>query len=681
MKVFLTAMSKLYTKQVYLMTALLLPLGAWAQQTPPRAGDSSGAKQLNEIVVTADKANTKLSETGKSVIVITKEQLQKSGGKTLSQVLNEQAGIIINGANSNPGATKAIYIDGAGSGYTLVMLDGVPLQDASNTDNTIDLRTITLESIERIEIVKGSQSVLYGSDAIAGVINIITKKGGGGKPFAVGANESYGTYNTEQAGAFIGGTLQKFSYNAGYAYYHTDGISEATDTVPHTTAPKDGYTQNSFHANLTWDPSRGISITPFVLYSHYSGREDAGSFDIDPNYTYTLSSLQTGVHSLWNIGRGQLHVVYSYSHTDRTDLDDSVPSLAVKGNFLSDNLAGYEHYADAYLSYPIGKLVNIVGGADYKNLATAQTTLDLYPDYYNPQAVDTSASALGKDSARYHQVGIYGAATGKLPGGLYADGGLRYNTNSKYGNTLVFNFDPNYTIARTWKVFVNLASGYKTPSLYQLYSPYGNKDLLPEKAMSYEGGLQYTAPSGAFRIRGAYFLRDIDNVIVFYTNPVTFAEQYMNQNKEIDHGFKVEAEWKPIPGLSIAPNYMYVTGKTTTQTVYTHMDSTYSGLLRVPKNSVGVTVGYQVTKKLYISSNLQWQDQRMDVYYNNNTGADAPVYMHGFALWNAYAEYQLWHRHLKVFVDTHNITDTKYMEVYGYNTQGFTIAGGVRLTL
>lgn len=265
MKVFLTAMSKLYTKQVYLMTALLLPLGAWAQQTPPRAGDSSGAKQLNEIVVTADKAATKLSETGKSVIVITKEQLQKSGGKTLSQVLNEQAGIIVNGANSNPGGTKNIYIDGAGAGYTLVMLDGVPLQDASSTDNTIDLRTITLESIERIEIVKGSQSVLYGSDAIAGVINIITKKGGGGKPLTVGANESYGTYNTEQAGAFIGGTLQKFSYNAGYAYFHTDGISEATDTVPNTTAPKDGFTQNSFHANLTWEPSRGISITPLRI--------------------------------------------------------------------------------------------------------------------------------------------------------------------------------------------------------------------------------------------------------------------------------------------------------------------------------------------------------------------------------------------------------------------------------
>lgn len=678
-------MSKLYAKQLSMTAALLLPLAVWAQQsstgTSGRDKDSSAAKQLNEVIVTADKTNTKLSETGKSVIVVTKEQLRRSGGKSLSQVLSEQAGIIVNGANSNPGAQKSIYIDGAGSGYTLIMLDGVPLQDASSTDNSFDIRTITLESIERIEIVKGSQSVLYGSDAIAGVINIITKKGGDGKAFTASANESYGTYNTEQAGVSVGGTARRISYNAGYSYYHTDGISEATDTVPHTVAPKDGYTQNSMHGSLTWQPSKAVSITPFFLYSHYNGRLDAGSFSIDPSYTYTLSNLQAGVRGTWDIGKGQLHLAYSYNHTNRTDLDDSVPTLADKGYYYNDNLTGYEHYADAYLSYPIGKAVNIVGGADYKNLSTVQNTLDLYPDYYNPQLVDTSASLLGRDSAHYSQLGIYGAATLKLPCGFYMDGGLRYNTNSRYGNALVFNFDPSYTIARVLKAFVNVASGYKTPSLYQLYSPYGNKDLLPEKAMSYEGGLQYTTPSGAFRIRGAYFIRDISNVILFYTNPVTFQEQYINQNKEVDHGVKLEAEWKVTPRLSITPNYMYVAGKTTTQTVNTHMDSTYYGLLRVPKNSAGITVGYRITKALYVNSNLQWQDKRLDVYYNGNVGADAPVSLHAYTLWNAYAEYQLLKGHIKFFLDTHNITATRYMELYGYNTQGFTITGGVRLTL
>ena len=660
-----------------LFTALLFPFVVSAQQA---SRDSLKTKQLDEVVVTADKASTKLSETGKTVIVITKEQLQKSGGKSLSQILNEQPGIIVNGANSNPGGSKAIYIDGAGGGYALVMLDGVPLLDASAIDNTIDLRTITLESIERIEIVKGSQSVLYGSDAIAGVINIITKKGGDGKPFTVGATASYGTYNTQQGSVYVGGTLNKFSYNAGYSYFQTDGISEATDTIPGTADPRDGYIQNSFHANLTWEPAKGISITPFVLYSHYSGREDGGQFDIDPNYTYTLSSLQTGIRSSWNVGKGKLHVVYSYGRTNRTDYDDSIPNLATKGNFFSDNLSGYEHYADAYLNYPIGKYVNVVGGGEYRNLSTAQSTLDLYPDFTTPGAVDTSASQMGRDSTHYHQVAIYGAATVHLPFGLYLDGGIRYNTNTKYGNAMVFNFDPNYTIARVLKLFVNVASGYKTPSLYQLYSPYGNKALLPEKAMSYEAGAQYTTRSGNFRFRAAYFQRNINNVILFYTNPVTYAAQYINLDKEVDQGVKLEAEWKPIPRLSIIPNYMYATGKTTTKTA-TNTDSTYSGLLRIPKSSAGLTMGYQVTKMLYISSNLQWQDKRLDSYYNPNTGAEAPVYLQAFSLWNAYAEYAFWHRRLKVFVDTHNITGTRYMEVYGYNTQGFTITGGVRFIL
>jgi vitamin B12 transporter len=655
--------------------AFLLWLGAFSLRTHAQQTDTAKFRQMNEVIVTADKSPGKLSQTGKLVTVISREQIEKSGGKSLSQILNEQAGILVAGANSNPGLNKTIYLEGAGSGYTLVLMDGVPLFDASSVDNSFDLRNLTLEDIDHIEIVKGSQSVLYGSDAIAGVINIITKKGAD-KPISLSSQASYGSNNTIQAGASVGGKVSTLTYNAGYAFYHTDGISEATDTVPGTPSPRDGYTQHSVYAHLGWQAARGLTISPFFRYSHYDGREDGGAFAIDTEYTYQLSNLQAGLQAVLNAGKGQIHLVYSYNRAYRKDVDDSLPTLADRGNYYSDAYTGYEHYSEAYLSYPLGDRLHLVAGVDYRNLSTDQRSLDLYPDFTTPGQVDTSATALGKDSTRYHQVGVYAAATLKLPAGIYIDGGIRYNNNSKYGDDEVFNIDPSITIAGRWKLFVNVSSGYKIPSLYQLYSPYGNQDLKPEQSLSYEGGLQYTHPSGKFRVRGTLFDRDLTNVIFFDA-----ASQYINQNKEHDRGLELETDWTPCPRFTLNAHYMFVTGDVTDKSGAGGKDTTYFDLLRIPKNSAGLTLGYQVTKALYLSSGLQWEDKRLDLYYDYNTYADAQTTLHAYWLWNAYGEYALLHGHMHVFLDAHNITGTSYMEIYGYNTLGFTFTGGVRYRL
>ena len=117
------------------------------------------------------------------------------------------------------------------------------------------------------------------------------------------------------------------------------------------------------YANLGWQVAKGVTLSPFFRYSHYNGHEDGGSFSIDTSYTYSLSNLQAGIRSLITVGKGQLHLVYAYNRSDRSDYDDSLPNLATKGNFYSDVFTGYEHYAEAYLSYPLAPTgITVVGG-------------------------------------------------------------------------------------------------------------------------------------------------------------------------------------------------------------------------------------------------------------------------------------------------------------------------------
>ena len=133
---------------------------------------------LDEVVITATKKEQKQSQTGKVVTVIDQAALQRNIGKSLTEILNQYAGVFTVGANGAPGSNQELYLRGAATGNTLLLLDGVPLQDPNMISNTYDLNNIQPDQIERIEILKGAQSTIWGSAAVAGVINIITKKSG-----------------------------------------------------------------------------------------------------------------------------------------------------------------------------------------------------------------------------------------------------------------------------------------------------------------------------------------------------------------------------------------------------------------------------------------------------------------------------------------------------------------------
>src|SRR6187399_3186502 len=277
---------------------------------------------LDEVVITANKYPNKTSLTGKVVTIITKEQLERSGGKDLSQILTEQAGVYIGGANSNAGKDKSLYLRGAKGEHTLITIDGVPVYDPSGIGNNFDIRNLSVDQIERIEILKGSQSTLYGSDAIAGVINIITKKAGV-KPFSGNELLSYGSNNSVRANAGINGKKGIVDYDLAYSLFDTKGINETISPAP---ADKDGYQQNSLQAGIGIQAAKNVRIQPYFRYNKIDGDFDQGAFTDELDNTFTQKSYQAGVRNEFDFGKAKLNVLYNYNHIERVYIDDSVKS-------------------------------------------------------------------------------------------------------------------------------------------------------------------------------------------------------------------------------------------------------------------------------------------------------------------------------------------------------------------
>ena len=215
--------------------------------------------------------------------------------------------------------------------------------------------------------------------------------------------------------------------------------------------------------------------------------------------------------------------------------------------------------------------------------------------------------------------------------------GGRVNVHSEYGSHFVFNINPSYLVNKQIKLFANLSSAYRTPSLYQLFSEYGNKELDPESGLTGEAGVQYFSTNNKFTTRAVAFSRKVSDVIFFFYNPVTFSSQYINQDKQKDHGFELEASYKITRTTTLKAFYTYTTGEITTRQA--GKDTTYNNLLRRPKSSIGINLASQVSKNFFISTNLMSAGKRNDAYFDNTTFATVYTTLKSYVLWDIYAEY------------------------------------------
>ena len=628
--------------------------------------DSVKTTVLDDVTITANKIEQKQSSTGKVISVITKEQIEKSAGKTVSQLLNEQAGITIHGALNNAGSVQTIFMRGASSGRTLLLMDGIPMNDPSMINNEFDLNLFSLNDVERIEICRGAQSTLYGSDAIAGVINIITVKKDVSKPFNVKATASAGNYETYKGSMQLYGKAKKFSYTTRYAKLYTKGFSSAYDLSGHGNFDKDGSNGDVANASVRYDVSKQLALKSYVQYSRYKADVDAGAFVDDKDYVITNKNLTTGAGFEYKNELLSLIGNYRYSDVYRNYFNDSTDH---PGSLSKDDYYGKTQFVELFANIKMGNHVTLLQGADYRFNGMNQENFGAYPasqwgpaGTYGPLPFDSTMS----QSSLYASLFI-----NALKNKLNIELGGRLNVHSRYGNNSTYTFNPSYKISDQFRIFGSIASGFKAPSVYQLYSTSnGNPGLKAESSKNYEIGIQHQCKKLSSRI--VYFYRNIDNGIDF--NYVNY--KYFNFIKQHVQGIEIETRIQATEKLGITANYTFLDAKEKTQSRENFKDTSYNYVLRRPKHNLSMTISYQLTDAWYASVNGKYVSSRKDVggYAAKDTKLDA------YFLLGAYTEYQV-SKHFKLFADMQNLTNQKFFDLAGYNSIPFMINAGITLNL
>lgn len=642
------------TKKIFFFLACFTSMQAFAQR-------DTTANTLDPVIITANKFEQKQNETGKMVTIISSEELRKNAGRLPGELLDALAGIQVNGNTNTLGSTQTIYMRGASSGHSLLLLDGIPLYDASGISSAFDLNYLNTSLIERIEILKGAQSTLYGSDAMAGVINIITKKNTTEK-FGGNAVLSGGSYGTAQASAGIYGDTNGWEYKAGYGLVHSDGFSSAADSTNKANYEHDGFTMHNVLASIGKNWNHKFSLRFFGLYNAYKADIDAGAFVDDKDYTIVNTNLQTGAEMKYNWKQNTLRFHYGFNKVSRSYVDDStdVPSFA---KYQSGMYKGYSHYAELYGNFFLHEKINLVAGLDYRNNSTDQ-------HYLSISAFGPYETGLG-DSARTSQESIYASLIIKSISKLTLEAGGRLNHHSIYGYNGTYSFNPSYDFDSHWKIFANLASAYHVPTLYQLYGEYGNKELHPEQAQSLEAGLHYQTKKTNVTLTG--FTRKIDNNIVFFTDPVTYAGKYINAGTQYAGGMEISVNQILSGKISLDANYTYMDGKMETSSDFTGKDTSFFNLYRRPQHVLHVSVQINPWKKLNLRAGIKWASHSFEPVYMS-----APIEMPGYYLLHADVDYTF-NEKMACFVNLNNITNQQYEEIRGFATKGFNVMAGVRV--
>ncbi len=621
---------------------------------------------LDDVQITANRYAQKQTQTGKTVTILTDSVLRANEGQTLSQILQAQTGLLVVGKGQPYGSVQSIATRGAGFGQTLILLDGIPVYEPSGIGSTFDINLISIQNIERIEILKDGQSTIYGSDAIAGVINIITKSSST-KKAAVTAGLMGGSFGTINADASVSGTYNKTQYTVGVSSINSKGFSSAKGT----SFEKDGYNDLGLNAKVNQQITDKLSANALFRYQKYKTDLDEAAFTDDKDYTFKSNNTMYGAGLLYKLNKGQITFNYLGSSINRTFTNDSTDVAPTAwSNFTFNQYDSKSNFFELYSNLSLTEQVKLLVGANFQN-----QNMD-YSGYEVSSFGRTDYDAISSNLAKINNTSVYATLNSNFQNGFGFEVGSRANFHSEYGNTMTFNLNPYYTFDQQFKVFASYGSSFRNPALYQLYSPYGNLDLKPEQAKTYEAGLQVFGENTSDFFRIVAFGRQYNDMIIFESISAAPWGKYNNLDKKTTNkGVEIEGN-KQWGKLTTGFNYTFLNGEISDDLV--NKGDEIRSFLRRPNHTINLRAGYSFNNKLNVGVQSQSLSKRNDTFYNSSTYATEAKFLDAFTLINVQANYKVT-ENVKLNFSGQNIFNVDYTEVYGYNSRKATFMIGARV--
>lgn len=624
-----------------------------AKQKQQEKETKAGPKRLKyHIVVTATRTEQPKVELASSTTLISFEDLKKAGKETVADALTAVPGLDVV-QNGGPGKTTDVFIRGANSEHTLVLIDGVEVNDPMSPGRTFDFGHLNLDNIDRIEIVRGPQSTLYGSDAMGGVINIITKKGNG-KPrmFISGETGSYGTFR-EATG--VNGGNDTVNYSIEVSRFDSKGFSESGKKYGNT--EKDGYGNTTLSGRVGFKPARNLELNLISRYINARNHLDnfAGAGGDDPNYISDarqfILSADARLSLLQEKWEQRLGVSYNNMRRDLSNpTDQSHPFDSQEGLYKGRTFKiDWQH--NLYL-HPTN---TVTAGIEYQR-EWGESTYS-WESMWGP-----GESLFPGKSAR--TTGFYLQDSIKIQDTFFMTLGVRFDHHDRFGTETTYRIAPALLLKSGTKLKATYGTGFKAPSLYQLYAPgtiwglVGNQNLEPEKCKGWDIGIEQFLFNDRLTLSFTYFQNDFEDLILY-----DFILGYININQAKVNGFEVFMSAAPLKNLTISGSYTYTDAKD---------KETDEQLLRRPKHKANLTFNLRLFKRANANLFIIHVGKRLDLF-PYPTITEAPAY----TLFNLAVFYQL-SKNIEVFGRIDNLFDQEYEAVLGYGTPGRSAYIGIK---
>ncbi|WP_109808623.1 TonB-dependent receptor plug domain-containing protein [Sphingosinithalassobacter portus] len=585
----------------------------------------------DDVIVVATGVEQLASEAGRSVTVLDRDTIDTRQSVSLSDLLATTPGVSVT-RNGGPGGLTAVRIRGAEDTQTLVLIDGVRVNDPSSPGGAYDFGNLLTGPVERVEVLRGPNSVAWGSSAIGGVVNVVTESPTEG--IHARANAEYGYADQVSANATLMGGGDAVQGALTGSYFRTDGISQAASGTE-----ADGYRQYGASGRIKARLSTN-------LRAELRGYWADSKLDLDgfpaPTYAFADTSEYSTAQELYgyaglfgDFGPTSHRLSFSIADINRDNYD---PTIAAAPLYLYRGRS--EHYAyQGQIGAPMARLVI---GADQDNQR-----------FYD-----------GSTVSRANITSVYGEAIVTPLQGLAVTAGVRNDDHSQFGSHVTWGVNAVYALPTGTRVHASYGEGFKAPTLYQLYAPYyGTATLVPETADSWEVGARQQLVDGRLMLGATWFDRTTKNQIDFDTATYTYANIARTRAK----GVEVELAFRPSDNLTLTGNYTY------TDTENRSPGYVGNQLARRPRDVASVSADWTSPFGLKLGGTVTMVGDSFNDA-GNFTRLD------GYALAGIRAEMPVTDR-IAIYGRVDNLTDAQYEVVSGYGTYGRAAYAGVRLRL